>query len=96
MSLDSFVKRSRPLPKALCTSRSIRDRESTFQATLFRVTSPTEAIATTKHVKNVLHADQPADHEMMAYRVMALKSGHTGLNGPDDFEVRGDIDFMLF
>ncbi|KAF8515458.1 hypothetical protein JB92DRAFT_3082865 [Gautieria morchelliformis] len=88
MSLDSFVKASRPLPQPVCTSRSIQDRESTFVATLFRASSLAAAHAIAKHVKNVLHAANSASHEMMAYRIMALKAGCTGLNGPDDFEVK--------
>ncbi|KIJ49361.1 hypothetical protein M422DRAFT_161382 [Sphaerobolus stellatus SS14] len=90
--LDGFVKRTRPLPKPVCTSRSIQDRDSTFVAMLFRVASSTEAMATTKHVKNVIHANNPADHEMMAYRVMSLKSDRTGINGPDDFELKVGSD----
>jgi putative IMPACT (imprinted ancient) family translation regulator len=91
MSLDSFVKTSRSSPQPVCASRSIQDRDSTFVATLFRADSPAAAQAIAKHVKNVLHAANPASHEMMAYRIMCLKAGCTGLNGPDDFEVKGAL-----
>lgn len=91
MSLDTFINRSRPIPKPVCTSRSIQDRGSVFLATLFHVTSPTEAMAATKYLKNVIHNDKPADHEMMAYRVMTLKSGKSGLDGPNDFELQGKL-----
>ena len=89
MSLDSSVQTARPLPKPVCTSRSIQDRDSTFVATLFRAASPAVARAITKHVKNVTHIANPASCEMMAYRIMSLKAGCTGLNGPEDFEVKG-------
>lgn len=90
MSLDSFVKTARPpVPPPVCTSRSIQDRDSTFVANLFRAASPAAAHAIARHVKTVLHAANPASHEMMGYRTMCLKSGCTGLNGPDDFEVKG-------
>ncbi|KAF8586677.1 ribosomal protein S5 domain 2-like protein [Ramaria rubella] len=89
MSLDSFVKTSRPLPQPVCTSRSIQDRDSTFVASLFRIASPATAYATAKHVKTISHATNPASCEMMAYRIMSLKPGHTGLHGPEDFEVKG-------
>lgn len=83
------MKTSRPIPQPVSTSRSIQDRNSTFVATLFRANSPAAAQAIAKHVKRNLHAANPASHEMMGYRVMSLKAGCTGLNGPDDFEVKG-------
>ncbi|KAF8521275.1 ribosomal protein S5 domain 2-type protein [Hysterangium stoloniferum] len=88
MSIDSYIQHSDPIPQLVCTSRSIQDRDSTFVANLFRATSPTIAYKTTKYVKNVLHAANPASHEMMAYRTMTLKAGRTGLDGPDDFQVQ--------
>lgn len=78
-----------PIPKPVYTSAPIHDRKSTFVAAIYRAASPAAAQATVKHVKNVVHASNPASHNMMAYRTMSLKSGRSGLHGPEDFEVRG-------
>lgn len=39
-------------------------------------------------MRKVIHASNPASHEMHAYRIMGLKIGRDGLRGPEDFEVR--------
>ncbi|KAJ7502947.1 ribosomal protein S5 domain 2-type protein [Mycena galericulata] len=85
-NLDSFF--GKPQPQALAASQEIRDRGSLFVATIYAASSPAQAASVISHVKNVLHAQKPASHEMSAWRCMVLKAGRTGLSGPDDFEVR--------
>ncbi|KAF7321525.1 Ribosomal protein S5 domain 2-like protein [Mycena kentingensis (nom. inval.)] len=87
-NLDSFVVKSRPPPQPIAVSKEIRDRDSVFVATVFAATSLSQAQACVKHLKNVVHAQKPADHEIHAWRCMVLKHGCTGLNGPEDFEVK--------
>lgn len=91
MSLDSFVVRTKPAIKPICTSRSIQDRDSTFIAHIFKSSSLEQAYEAQKHVKLVLNANNPASHNMMACRFMALKKGRTGVQGPDDFEMRSNL-----
>ncbi|KAI0326330.1 ribosomal protein S5 domain 2-like protein [Cubamyces sp. BRFM 1775] len=91
-NLDSFVKSSRPPPKPLATSQEVRDRGSIFVANVFSATSPDEARKAVHHLKHVTHGSRPATHEIAAWRCMVLKTGKTGLGGPDDFEVIGGFD----
>lgn len=71
----------------MCTSQEVRDRGSTFVANIFRATSVEEARKAVAHLRNVIHGSNRASHEMYAWRCMVLKSGKTGLGGPDDFQV---------
>lgn len=87
-TLDSFIISRRPQPDPVFTSQEIRDRGSTFVANVYHATSPEEAKARINHLKYILHGPKPATHEIAAWRCMVLKSGHTGLEGPDDFELR--------
>lgn len=87
-NLESFVKFSRPPPKVLFQSTPITDRDSTFVAYIFRVSSNEEVRAATTQLRKVVHAINPASHEMHAYRTMTLRAGRDGLRGPEDFELR--------
>ncbi|KAJ7076823.1 ribosomal protein S5 domain 2-type protein [Mycena belliarum] len=87
-NLDSFFISGRPQPQPLATSKEIRDRGSLFVATIYAASSPTQAAACVAHLKNVVHAQKPASHEMSAWRCMLLKPGCSGLGGPEDFELR--------
>ena len=91
-NLDSFVKTSKPPPKSLATSQEVRDRGSTFVATVYAASSPDEARRAVNHLKHVTHGARPASHEIAAWRCMVLKAGKTGLGGPDDFEVVSGSD----
>jgi len=92
-NLHSFLQSSRPQPQPIATSQEIRDRGSIFIATLYQASTPGEARSRINHVKHVVHGVHPASHEIAAWRCMGLKSGHTGLGGPDDFELNvGSID----
>lgn len=91
-NLENFLKFAKPPPKALATSQEIRDRGSTFVASLYRVNSPAEARSAINQIKNVEHAANPASHEMAAWRCMVLKHGRDGLGGPEDFEVQSGSD----
>lgn len=86
-TLDSFVQTSKPPPAALATSQEIRDRGSIFVANAFRASSEAEARKVVHYLKNVLHGQKRATHEMYAWRCMVLKQGKSGLGGEEDFEV---------
>src|SRR5258708_2694493 len=86
-NLDAFVRTSRPPPKPLAISTEIKDRDSVFTTYIFRATSHAEANLCVSYVRDIIHANQPATHEMSAWRCMVPKKGKTGLDGPDDFEV---------
>ncbi|KAK0460944.1 uncharacterized protein EV420DRAFT_167527 [Desarmillaria tabescens] len=88
MSLDAFVKHSKPQPEPVATSQEIRDRGSTFVANIFKCTTEEEVRSCIKHLRRVTHGAKPASHEISAWRCMVLKKEHTGLMGPDDFEVK--------
>jgi putative IMPACT (imprinted ancient) family translation regulator len=87
-NLDSFIQSTRPFPRSLATSPEIRDRGSTFNANVYRATSPADARTCINHLKHVVHATKPASHEIAAWRCMSLKNGRTGLEGEDDFELQ--------
>ncbi len=88
-TLDSYISTSRPVqvPQAIAISAEIRDRGSTFIAHIFSASTPEQAKSHTKHVKNVLHANRKAKHEIAAWRCMVVKAGYTGMGGPDEFEL---------
>lgn len=85
-NLDSFIQSSRPPPEPISTSKEIHDRKSIFSATILRATSLSTARLCINHTKHVVHATNPASHEIAAWRYMAVKEGKTGLMGEDDFE----------
>ena len=87
-TLDSYVQTSKPPPEIISTSQEIRDRGSIFIANVFRASSEAEARKAVAHLRNVVHGQNRATHEMHAWRCMVLKPGKTGLAGEDDFEVR--------
>ena len=88
-NLDGFVKTSKPPPKSLATSQEIRDRGSTFVATVYAASSSEEARRAVNHLKHVMHGARPASHEIAAWRCMVLQASKSGLGSPDDFEVVG-------
>ncbi|KAI6116016.1 ribosomal protein S5 domain 2-type protein [Pisolithus sp. B1] len=90
-NLDTFVRSSRPAPAVVATSQEIRDRGSIFVGSVYRATSPEEAKAALHYHKHVVHAGKDV-YEISAWRCMVLKSGRTGLSGPDDFELRTGFD----
>lgn len=91
-NLDSFIKSSRPPPQRIQESREITDRESTFVASIYRARSTTEVRTCVKHLKQVIHAPNPASHEITAWRCMMVKSGKTGLGGEEDFELHSGCE----
>ncbi|EKM53376.1 uncharacterized protein PHACADRAFT_99607 [Phanerochaete carnosa HHB-10118-sp] len=86
--LDLFVRTSKPPPAPLATSQEIRDRGSTFIANAFRASNDEEARKAVNYLKNVMHGQKRATHEMYAWRCMVLKQGKTGLGGEEEFEVK--------
>ena len=90
-NLDTFVQSSRPTPAVVATSQEIRDRGSIFVASVYRATSGEDAKAAVRYHKDVVHAGKEV-YEISAWRCMVLKSGRTGLGGPDDFELRTGFD----
>jgi putative IMPACT (imprinted ancient) family translation regulator len=91
-SLDSYLKSTRPQPRALGTSQEVRDRGCTFIANAYRATTPGEVHAAIDHLKHVIHGSKLATHEIAAWRYMVLKHGRSGLGGPDDFELKTGSD----
>jgi len=92
-SLDAFLTSKRPEPEPVATSQEIRDRGSIFVANIFQAKTPEAARARASHVKHVLHRKRKATHEIFAWRCMVLKSGRSGLDGDDDFDlVQGSKD----
>ena len=87
-TLDAFVRTSKPPPTPAGTSQEIRDRGSLFVANIFRASTEDAARKAVAHLRNVVHGQRPATHEMSAWRCMVLKPGSSGLGGPDDFELR--------
>ncbi|KAF9469975.1 ribosomal protein S5 domain 2-type protein [Collybia nuda] len=86
-NLHSYIQSSRPPPDSTATSQEIRDRGSIFVANIFQASSVEEVNTRIQHVKHVLHGSKPASHEISAWRIMGLKSGRSGLGGPDDFQL---------
>lgn len=91
-TLDAFVKVSKPPPQSIATSQEVRDRSSIFVGNIFAASTPDEARKAIKHLKHVVHGARPATHEIAAWRCMTLKTGKSGLSGPDDFAVDGGSD----
>ena len=87
-SLESFISSSKPFPQPVCTSEEVHDRNSVFVATIFRANTEEAARKAVNHLRNVIHASKRATHEMFAWRCMVLKTGKTGLGGPEDFELK--------
>ncbi|KAF8908045.1 ribosomal protein S5 domain 2-type protein [Mucidula mucida] len=74
-TLDSFITRSRALPVPIATSQEIRDRGSTFVGTIFRCSTVEQARVCIQHLRNVIHGNKPASHEIAAWRCMAEDDG---------------------
>ncbi|KAH9944780.1 ribosomal protein S5 domain 2-like protein [Amylocystis lapponica] len=95
-TLDAFITSAstsaRPVPQSLATSQEIRDRGSTFVAQIFSANSVAEAARAAAHLKRVVHGARPATCEVAAWRCMVLRAGRSGLDGPDDFELRAGCD----
>ncbi|KAG5650817.1 hypothetical protein H0H81_010929 [Sphagnurus paluster] len=92
-NLDGYITSSRPPQEPLATSQEIRDRGSTFIANIYLASSASEARVRIAYLKDVVHQNKPASHEIAAWRCMVLKQGHTGLGGADDFELNvGSVD----
>ncbi|KAG6335494.1 hypothetical protein ID866_3601 [Astraeus odoratus] len=91
-TLDTFLQIARPPPEVVVTSQEIRDRGSIFVGSVYRANSVEDAKAAARHHKHVVHAGKKVAHEISAWRCMVLKPGRTGLQGPDDFELRTGYD----
>ncbi|PCH35802.1 ribosomal protein S5 domain 2-like protein [Wolfiporia cocos MD-104 SS10] len=89
-TLDAYLglQSSSATPECAATSQEIRDRGSIFIANILPANTVKEARAAISHVRNVIHGSKPATHEVSAWRCMVLKPGHTGLGGPDDFDLK--------
>ncbi|KAF6760228.1 ribosomal protein S5 domain 2-type protein [Ephemerocybe angulata] len=88
-TLDTFVSSTRrPVSEAIFTSNEIHDRGSVFVANIYRAATPQDAKQRVEQMKRVVHSAKPATHEMSAWRCMTLKPGHSGLAGPEDFELQ--------
>ena len=85
-TLDTFIttKSLRPEPIA---SQEVRDRGSIFIGNICRATTLEDVKAQINHLKYYVHRQRKATHEIAAWRLMVLKAGKTGLDGPDDFEL---------
>ncbi|KAG5647099.1 hypothetical protein DXG03_001470 [Asterophora parasitica] len=86
-NLDGYITSSRPPQEPLATSQEIHDRGSNFIGNLYPATSVSEARVRINHLRDVVHHNKPASHEIAAWRCMVLKHGRTGLGGLDDFEL---------
>jgi len=90
--MDSFVSSTKPKPALIYESSTIKDKDSNFVAAIYLATNPSEAQAAIRHHRLVVHGPKKASHEIAAWRYMAVKSGRSGVNGPGDFEVKGNYD----
>jgi putative IMPACT (imprinted ancient) family translation regulator len=92
-TLDTFITNKVAQPEPICVSQEIRDRGSTFVGHIYRAATLEEAKAQISHLKHYVHRQKKASHEIAAWRLMVLRAGKTGLEGPDDFElVQGSKD----
>lgn len=91
-NLDAFLPASRASPQSVATSQDIRDRGSIFVANVFPAISVKQTKEATAHIRNIVHANKPASHEISAWRCMVLKPGKTGLGGEDEFQVVSGFD----
>ncbi|CAA7262474.1 unnamed protein product [Cyclocybe aegerita] len=87
-TLEGFITSKKPQPEPLATSQEVRDRGSIFVGNIYRATTPDEAQTRVRHLKHFVHRSRKATHEIAAWRCMVLKPGRTGLDGPDDFELK--------
>lgn len=76
-----------PLPAVIATSQEIRDRGSIFVGSVYRAISTDDAKAAAHYHKHVVHAGKNV-YEIFAWRCMVVRSGRTGLEGPNDFELK--------
>ena len=92
-TLDVFITNKVTQSKPIAISQEIRDRGSTFVANIYRATTLEEVKSRISHLKHYEHRHRKASHEIAAWRIMALKTGKPGLEGPNDFElVQGSKD----
>ena len=92
-TLDGFITNKVTHPEPIAVSQEIRDRGSIFVGHIFRATTVDEVKARISHLKHYVHRQRKATHEIAAWRLMVLRSGKTGLEGPNDFElVQGSKD----
>ncbi|KDE08513.1 hypothetical protein MVLG_01292 [Microbotryum lychnidis-dioicae p1A1 Lamole] len=79
-----------PLPQPIFSSPPLTDRRSTFVAHAAPVTSLPQVQIFHSHVKHLISKAHPreADHEMLGYRIIGLKSGKNGLGGEEDWRVQ--------
>jgi len=92
-TLDVFISNKVAHPEPVAVSQEIRDRGSTFVAHIYRATTLDEAKTRISHLKHYVHRQRKASHEIAAWRLMVLRAGKTGLEGPSDFElIQGSKD----
>ena len=73
--------------KSIAVSQGIRDRGSIFVGNLYRATALEGVKSPCPHWKHYEHRRKKASHETAAWRIMVLKTGKPGLEGPNDFEL---------
>lgn len=86
-TLDTFIINKALQPEPIASSQEIRDRGSIFIGNIYRATTPEDVKARVNHLKHFVHRQRKATHEIAAWRLMVLKAGKTGLEGPGDFEL---------
>ncbi len=92
-TLDTFITNKGSRPEPIASSQEVRDRGSIFIGNIYRATTLEEVKARINHLKYHVHRQRKATHEIAAWRLMVLKAGKTGLDGPDDFElIQGSKD----
>ncbi|SCV68202.1 BQ2448_323 [Microbotryum intermedium] len=79
-----------PLPFPILSSPPLTDRRSTFIAHAAPATSLPHIDVFHSHIRHLVSKahPRPADHEMVGYRVMALRNGRNGLGGEEDWFVK--------
>jgi putative IMPACT (imprinted ancient) family translation regulator len=92
-TLDAFITNKVTQPEPIANSQEIRDRGSIFVGHIYRAITIDEVKARISHLKHYVHRQRKASHEIAAWRLMVLRTGKTGLEGPSDFElVQGSKD----
>jgi putative IMPACT (imprinted ancient) family translation regulator len=92
-TLDAFITSKATYPEPIAVFQEIRDRGSKFVGHIYRATTLDEVKARISHLKHYVHRQKKATHEIAAWRLMVLKAGRIGLEGPGDFElVQGSKD----
>lgn len=92
-TLDAFITNKMAQAEPVAVSQEIRDRGSSFVGHIYRATTLEEAKARISHLKHYVHRQRKASHEIAAWRLMVLRTGRTGLEGPNDFQlIQGSKD----